>query len=688
MFSVGYIIYLSIFLNKTNMKAKLIFLLMLCSFYSIIVTAQVPQGFNYQAIARDGTGAILANTSLVVKITIQTTIGGGSIMWQETHSVTTNQFGALTIIIGTGTRIGGLSAFSAINWGAQNLFFKTEIDKGGGFILLGTTQLWSVPYSITADELTGSLDKLTVAGKATSMTEPLFEVKNNQGQTVFAVYNEGVRIYVSDGDAKGAKGGFAIGGFDMAKGIGAGEYLRVSRDSIRIYLNDSPVKSSKGGFAIGGFDASKGVKQDYLLVGQDSIRMYIKDAAKSSKGGFAIGGFSTAKANAPVPQFLSVSTNKTDVLVKDPTKGFTVSSVSAGVTKKFMDMNPLNNSFGEESGKSLAPAGDNGKFNSFMGFQSGMNTTSGSKNVIIGYQAGLNSNASYNILIGNESGKRNTGDYNIFLGHSSGILNQGGNGNVFMGFNSGSANTVGYSNMFLGVNTGTTNTNGNNNVFVGNSAGGYNNSGSNNVCVGSGSGGNFDGSGNVMIGYQAGGSETGSNKLYIDNSATSSPLIWGDFSANMVVINGKASNNPNNRTFFSNGAAGGTTAWWNDSDVKFKKDISTISDALNKVLKMNGVNYYWKDSTNRDPGKQMGFVAQDVLKVVPEVVSTTGESLSMQYAPLTALLVEAIKEQEKIINNQKTSMEELRSENKELQTTQAEIIKQLEIIKKQLAEKK
>jgi hypothetical protein len=42
--------------------------------------------------------------------------------------------------------------------------------------------------------LTGSLKKLAVAGGTTNMEEALFEVKNNLGQTVFAVYNEGVRI--------------------------------------------------------------------------------------------------------------------------------------------------------------------------------------------------------------------------------------------------------------------------------------------------------------------------------------------------------------------------------------------------------------------------------------------------------------------------------------------------------------
>ena len=72
---------------------------------------------------------------------------------------------------------------------------------------------------MVAGKLTGTVNKLAVTGKTTSMEEALFEVKNKDGQIIFAVYNEGVRVYVSDGDVKGKKGGFAIGGFGSTKGF-------------------------------------------------------------------------------------------------------------------------------------------------------------------------------------------------------------------------------------------------------------------------------------------------------------------------------------------------------------------------------------------------------------------------------------------------------------------------------------
>ena len=57
----------------------------------------------------------------------------------------------------------------------------------------------------------------------------------------------------------------------------------------------------------------------------------------------------------------------------------------------------------------------------------------------------------------------------------------------------------------------------------------------------------------------------------------------------------------------------------------------------------------------------MGFIAQEVMEIIPEVVDNGGDYYSMQYAPITALLVEAVKEQQKMIEVLKTEIEELKS---------------------------
>ena len=81
------------------------------------------------------------------------------------------------------------------------------------------------------------------------------------------------------------------------------------------------------------------------------------------------------------------------------------------------------------------------------------------------------------------------------------------------------------------------NTSGSENVAFGASALYNNVSGNNNTAIGRGAGLHSTGSGNVFIGYRAGTSETGSNKLYIANSATSTPLIGGDFSSQLIDFN-------------------------------------------------------------------------------------------------------------------------------------------------------
>jgi hypothetical protein len=210
-------------------------------------------------------------------------------------------------------------------------------------------------------------------------------------------------------------------------------------------------------------------------------------------------------------------------------------------------------------------------------------------------------------------------------------------------FQADSATTVSTdtTNLFIGYQSGLAHTTGNGNIFIGDQTA-YSNQ---------------TGSGNVFLGNQAGYNETGSNRLIIDNSSTIEPLIWGDFQNNKVVINGNSSMNINNRTFFVQGSSGGTGAWWNDSDERLKKNIVTIPNALSKVLHLRGVNYEWKDPNSSEKGAKMGFIAQEAEKVIPEVVSSNeGGTYSMQYAPVTAVLVEAVKEQQKQIESLKAEL--------------------------------
>ena len=128
---------------------KKLLLILLC-FPMIGFAQSVPQGINYQAVARDVNGDVLINQALTIQFSVISDITTGNVSWQETHTVTTNVYGLYTAIIGGGTSTnGGFSAtFDSIDWGASNHLLQVEVDYGSGYFDMGTTAFTSVPYAV------------------------------------------------------------------------------------------------------------------------------------------------------------------------------------------------------------------------------------------------------------------------------------------------------------------------------------------------------------------------------------------------------------------------------------------------------------------------------------------------------------------------------------------------------------
>ncbi|MEM6317387.1 MAG: tail fiber protein [Bacteroidota bacterium] len=145
--------------------------------------------------------------------------------------------------------------------------------------------------------------------------------------------------------------------------------------------------------------------------------------------------------------------------------------------------------------------------------------------IYIGYNAGINRDAVKSL-------------YNVMLGHEAGMSITEGSSNVGLGTFSLNSNQTGGFNTALGAFAARLNTSGDNNVAVGTRASFDNETGNNNVAVGTDAGQHSTGNNNIFLGYQAGQNETGDNKLYIENSSSNTPLIYGDFSADSVSING------------------------------------------------------------------------------------------------------------------------------------------------------
>ena len=110
--------------------------------------SNLPNGISYQAIARDSLGQPLANSNVEVRFTLRDSSVTGSVVYKETHALTTNQFGLFSTAIGSGNTQSGV--YSNINWMGPAKFLDVELKQGANYVLLGSQQLLAVPYANAA----------------------------------------------------------------------------------------------------------------------------------------------------------------------------------------------------------------------------------------------------------------------------------------------------------------------------------------------------------------------------------------------------------------------------------------------------------------------------------------------------------------------------------------------------------
>ena len=218
-------------------------------------------------------------------------------------------------------------------------------------------------------------------------------------------------------------------------------------------------------------------------------------------------------------------------------------------------------------------------------------------------------------------------------------------------------------------------------------------------------------SGLVKIGYSENGKnypvELSSGKMYVNvpwvdtdtntqrTDAEIRAAVGGSFPSFSATQNGKvlkvnssgnlsweddlntSSTNPGGTNaqvqFNNNGSFGGSAnltfdganlyAWQGDivayaaSDKRLKNNISNISSPIEKIKQINGVNFEWSDKQSTYTGKDVGVIAQEVEKVLPEVVAEREDGhLAVKYEKIIPLLIEAIKDQQKEIEELKSKL--------------------------------
>jgi hypothetical protein len=297
-------------------------------------------------------------------------------------------------------------------------------------------------------------------------------------------------------------------------------------------------------------------------------------------------------------------------------------------------------------------------FNTWYGDLTGLNLTSGLHNSLFGSATGWGID---------------TGNYNTCMGGSAGYSTTAGHGNTFLGFKAGFMNTTGYENTYIGVETGYS---------------------------------NQEGYGNVFLGQYAGFYEFGSNKLYIDNSDSFFPLIYGEFDNEIVSINGKLGVGTQSPTFdlevettsknavlilnrtdgpkvglasmgtfaacgtvtdhplnfitkgkprmslktdnslvMLNGARCTADGVWQDASSRaYKENIVdlTTQEAKDVLFKLNPVRYNYK---NEKEDEHLGFIAEDV----PDLVASKDRK-GMSPMDVVAVLTKVVQEQQDTIS--------------------------------------
>ncbi len=127
---------------------KTLYSILLLMLISSLAYSQAPEAFNYQAVIRNGSGDILANSQVAVQLSLLQDSEAGTAVYVERFNPTTNNFGLIALKLGMGNVQSG--TFNTIDWGSHSYYIKIEVDPNNGtdFTSMGTSQLLSVPYAL------------------------------------------------------------------------------------------------------------------------------------------------------------------------------------------------------------------------------------------------------------------------------------------------------------------------------------------------------------------------------------------------------------------------------------------------------------------------------------------------------------------------------------------------------------
>ena len=300
-----------------------------------------------------------------------------------------------------------------------------------------------------------------------------------------------------------------------------------------------------------------------------------------------------------------------------------------------------------------------------LGSNAGFSNQS-NNSIAIGVQAGYSTQQSYTVAVGYQAGYAYQGEASVAIGCNAAYFSQQRNA-IAIGYGASFCNQ-GLASVSVGGAAGYYNQ-GTQGIAIGGYAG-YSNQGINSIAIGAFSGSNNQPANTIILnasGTPLNGVASQISAFYVNPvrndtitptlcnllyDITTSEITYGGTTTNVSSMQGIFSSigvncNLPSYTIDVDGTIHASGAITQNSDRRIKENITPITQALEKIQKLQGVYYSRKDL--EDKSRSIGFIAQEVEEVVPEVVltdTTEDKKKSIAYQNLTALLTEGIKEQQ------------------------------------------
>ena len=678
--------------------------------------AQAPQGINFQAVARDASGIPIASQVLTVAFQVQN--GTSTTVYHETHIVTTDAYGLFDAVVGKGTVVAG--SFPALDWGNNPYQVQIQIDAGTGFVPLGTCAFQSVPYALYAEKANMGLIDLTdvdmtglTAGQVLSWDGTNWVPANsvspvwsqnastafyNTGRVSIGLNNPQTTLHLADTSNLLIGSDLTGSGFKMIY-YGAKGAFRVG------FLNNP----------FGGYNYDK--FWDYDSVGYYSFAAGQNARAKGF-GAFAFGSFGWADGSGSVAFFGSAKGNNS----------FTFGGSSKGRGSITFE------GVAEEEGGIAMYGYTGGRYGvSIGGGTTGLGASSSREDyaIAIGWNSDARGQASIAMGPSDAYGYNSfssgwvteaRGNYSFTMGYQT---NSYPYASLALGrFNLVTGDSAAWvpTDPILMIGDGTSNNNRSNSFTIlknGQTSVGYNTPiGMLNVSSALGSlnvGGTLDtDNATLLLGTRTNGMAfdanqiemTGTSDLHLNfNSPTDVRMVEGGGRVGIgqnptARLSIKQSANTNagglrlvssaansywatyygagddlyftwqgvNKAYISNVNG----AYVNLSDYRVKKDIQTLDPVLGKVLQLRPTTYRYKNNL-ADAPLSVGFIAQEVETLFPELVFESGTYKALSYDQFGVLAIKAIQEQQNLIDQQQKKLTKLEKEVEDMHSELQEI---------------